>query len=928
MKKSIKKLLVILTILVFTISFAIPITGLAAKAQESKAVIIKGRQMEKIDRAPIAIKTDNGVYISWRLLGTDPIDISFNVYRDGLKINSEPITMSTNFIDPQGTLNSKYYITAVINGVEVERTQEISVLPHNYIEIPLQKPVNPYSPDYTPNDASVGDLDGDGQYEIVIKWEPVNAKDNSQSGVTGDVFLDAIKMDGTRLWRIDLGRNIRAGAHYTQFLVYDFDGDGKAELICKTADGTVDGQGNVIGDPNANYVNPSGYILDGPEYLTLFDGETGRALDTVPYDPPRGNVSDKNVWGDNYGNRVDRFLAAVAYLDGHHPSAIFSRGYYTKTYIVAWDVVNKKLVKRWRFDTGETNDGYRDEYEGQGNHNLSVADVDLDGKDEIIFGAMTVDDNGEPLYTTRLGHGDALHVGDFDPYRDGYEVFKVMESGAAGGALWDAATGTILQRFVRYKDTGRGVADDIDPRYPGAELWGPGPYTVSGVTYEGVGLRAIDGTVISLTYTPPMNFTIWWDGDLLREVLDSVYSRGQYDNPFIGKWDYNNLQTVTLLSVAGECYSNNDTKATPCLTADLFGDWREEAIWRTVNNKAIRIYISTMPTNYRFVTLMHDSMYRVAIAWQNVGYNQPPHPSYYIGEDMAPAGLEAEKVTGSDGSLKKVVLRWQPMPDAVYYEVYRSVYDPLNVGYPTFGFNNYIKIATVTTNKFVDTNVGNSVKYAYRIKVYRNGKLSAPSFPVVVVDEKAKEVSINRVNGTLRNVVINWDNIPDATYYEVYRSEYTATAGFGEFNKVGIVSENRFVDTTAEIGKYYMYKVVARGVNSYEYPPIYIFDFNGYKIKSDGVLERKAGLKASIGVEQTENVYCEGNKVVVFELFRGNTPISIVAVEKDIKDAENFIGYFNVDPTDSEYYVKIFVFDRFDSDLTVPYSLAEPQVLR
>lgn len=717
MSKKISRIFLNIFISVILIFLSISLTmGSPAKSDNSKVAIIKGRQMERIDRAPIAIKVKDGVYLSWRLLGTDPIDVAFNIYRDGIKINSIPITMSTNYIDPEGSLDSKYYISVILNGAEIEKTQEISVMDKDYIEIPLQKPVSEYSPDYTPNDASIGDLDGDGQYEIVIKWEPINAKDNAHDGVTGNVFLDAVKLNGTRLWRIDLGRNIRAGAHYTQFIVYDLDGDGKAEVACKTADGTVDGEGNVIGDPKANYVNDKGRILEGPEYLTVFDGKTGRALCTVNYDPPRGDVA---LWGDTYGNRVDRFLAGVAYLDGYHPSLIMCRGYYTKTYIVAWDFVDGKLIKRWRFDTGETKDGYRDEYEGQGNHNLSIGDVDGDGKDEIMYGSIGIDDNGEPMYSTRLGHGDAMHLSDLDPFRDGYEVWQVHEDKnlGAGADLHDAKTGEILVRVTAPKDTGRGVAGDIDPRYPGCEIWAS----------AGVGLRAINGTVISTTNLPALNFVIWWDGDLLREILDSFYSRGEYDKPYIAKWDYENLKQNILLDLTGKCYSNNDTKATPCLTADILGDWREEAIWRTVDNNAIRIYISTIPTNYRFVTLMHDSFYRIAVACQNVAYNQPPHTSYYIGEDMAPAGLEAEKITPSDGKTERVILRWQPMYDAAYYEVYRSIYEP------TKGFSDYVKIATVKENKFIDTISGDN-KYAYRIKVFRGGKLSAPSFPPVIVE--------------------------------------------------------------------------------------------------------------------------------------------------------------------------------------------------
>ncbi|WP_051109317.1 rhamnogalacturonan lyase family protein, partial [Caldicellulosiruptor sp. F32] len=437
------------------------------------------------------------------------------------------------------------------------------------------------------------------------KWDPSDSKDNSQAGYTSNVYLDAYKLNGKFLWRIDLGRNIRAGAHYTQFIVYDLDGDGKAEVACKTADGTIDGQGNVIGNPNADWRNSSGYVLSGPEYLTIFEGATGGAIKTVNYIPPRGNVSS---WGDSYGNRVDRFLAAVAYLDGKRPSLIMCRGYYTKTYIVAWNWQNGDLTKLWQFDTGEIKDGYRDDYEGQGNHNLSVADVDNDGKDEIIYGAMAVDDNGAPLYSTKLGHGDAMHVSDINPDRPGLEVWQCHE-GSTGASLRDAKTGQILVRVLTSGDCGRALAADVDPRYKGLEVWA-----------AGVSIRDCKGNVIS-NATPPYNFAIWWDGDLGRELLDKTY---------IYEWDYNNNRTNTIFTASG-CSSNNNTKATPCLSADIFGDWREEVIFRTSDNNAIRIYTTTTLTNYKIPTLMHNRQYRVSIAWQNVAYNQPPHVSFYLG---------------------------------------------------------------------------------------------------------------------------------------------------------------------------------------------------------------------------------------------------------------------------------------------------------
>ncbi|WIV21361.1 rhamnogalacturonan lyase [Paenibacillus polygoni] len=568
--------------------------------------------MEYLDRGVVAVKTDNGVFVSWRLLGTEGSGVTFNVYRDGVKVNATPIMNSTNLQDSAGTTGSKYTVRAVVNGAEQAASTAVSVWGSHYLSVPLSKPAGGTTPDgvnytYSANDASAGDLDGDGTYELIVKWDPSNSKDNSQSGYTGEVFIDAYKLDGTRLWRIGLGKNIRAGAHYTQFMVYDLDGDGKAEVAMKTADGSKDGTGAVIGDGTKDYRNSSGYILTGPEYLTIFNGLTGKALTTVNYDPPRGTVSS---WGDNYGNRVDRFLAGIAYLDGERPSLVMARGYYTRSVLVAYDYRNGQLTKRWTFDTNTSGNSA---YAGQGNHSLSVGDVDNDGKDEIIYGAMAVDDNGTGLYTTKLGHGDAMHLSDLDPDRTGMEVFQVHEtpSATAGIEFRDARTGTLIWGIPTSADIGRGMAADIDPRYKGAEVWAAGSmYTAK-------------GQLIS-NKLPSTNFGIWWDGDLSRELLD---------NNRIDKWNYD-TSTVTNLLTASGAASNNGTKATPALQADLLGDWREEAVWRTTDSTALRIYTTTALTETRIYTLMHDPVYRLGIAWQNVAYNQPPHTSFYLGTGM------------------------------------------------------------------------------------------------------------------------------------------------------------------------------------------------------------------------------------------------------------------------------------------------------
>ncbi|MET8373054.1 cellulose binding domain-containing protein [Micromonospora profundi] len=568
-------------------------------------------QMENLDRGLVSVRSGSGNLVSWRLLGTETSGVAFNLYRGSTRVNSSPITGATNYLDNGAAAGSTYTVRAVVGGAEQAASAPALQFGDGYLDVPLQVPAGGTTPSgesytYSANDASVGDLNGDGSYEIVLKWDPSNAKDNSQSGYTGNVYVDAYTLTGTRLWRIDLGRNIRAGAHYTQFQVYDYDGDGRAEVAMKTADGTRSGTGQLIGSSSADYRNSSGYVLSGPEYLTMFNGQTGAILSTVNYDPPRGTVSS---WGDSYGNRVDRFLAGTAYLDGQRPSLIMARGYYTRAVIAAWDFRNGTLTKRWTFDSNSSGNGAA---AGQGNHQLSVADVDGDGRQEIVYGAATIDDNGRLLYSTGNGHGDALHVGDLDPGRAGLEVFKVDED-ASKPSSWfaDARTGQILWSTPASGDNGRGVSADIWAGSPGAESWSSAVSGLANTRGQNVGRKPSSA-----------NFLAWWDGDPVRELLDAT------------KIDKYGTGGETRLLTGNGVASNNGTKSTPALSGDILGDWREEVIWRTSDSRALRIYSTPTPTSTRIYTLMHDPQYRVAIAWQNTAYNQPPHPGFFIGDQM------------------------------------------------------------------------------------------------------------------------------------------------------------------------------------------------------------------------------------------------------------------------------------------------------
>jgi rhamnogalacturonan endolyase len=623
--------------------------GLFAGAGASAAP----RWLEAQDRGAVAVPArDGGNLVSWRLLASDAPKTSFDVYRDGKKITPRPLDGGTNLVDKAGTPASTYVIRARAKGKDIGASAPVRVWTEGFLSVPIEPPQGGVTPDgktytYSAREASVGDLDGDGRYDIILKWEPSNNQDNAFHGYTGEVYIDAYTLEGKRLWRVNLGRNIRAGAHYTQFQVFDYDGDGRAEMAVRTSDGTIDGLGTVLGDPNADWRETGGEtasldrtggvpqpdgslvaplvgrILKGPEFLTIFDGMSGKALASEPYWPTRDPRTDaptpaqmKETWGDGYGNRSDRFLAGTAYLDGQRPSIIMARGYYGRTTLAAWDWRDGKLSKRWVFDSATPGN---EAFGGQGNHQFGVADVDADGKDEIVYGAMAIDDNGKGLWSSGLRHGDAMYVGDLDPDRPGLEKFGAHEdvrgNGGIGSAMLDARSGKVLWSTPAAADTGRAVAADIDPRFPGAEAWasnGDVLYTAQGTPIDGV------------KRPREASFLVWWDGDDLREM---------YDKNRITKWDWTAGKSHNLLEATG-ALSTSGTKNVPVLSADLVGDWREEVIWHTPDEKFLRIYTTPYPTARRLPTLMHDAQYRVSIAWQNTAYNQPPYPSFYLGDGM------------------------------------------------------------------------------------------------------------------------------------------------------------------------------------------------------------------------------------------------------------------------------------------------------
>lgn len=588
-------------------------------------------QREDLGRGVVAFReSPSDVCLSWRYLSSDATLTSFNIYRDDKKIANVPADAGTFYRDAyDGTGKAVYEVRPVVDGKELTDKRGTYVLPANapvgYLEIPMDKPADGVTPagdtyTYSASDSSIGDVDGDGEYELIVKWDPSNSHDNAHDGYTGNVLFDCYRLNGEKLWRIDLGHNVRAGAHYTQFMVFDLDGDGRAEVVMKTSDGTIDGKGKVIGDANADYrekgvpgkgktpVN-QGRILTGNEYLTVFNGLTGAAMHTIDYIPARGNLSD---WGDNRANRSDRFLACVAYLDGVHPSVVMCRGYYTRAVLAAFDWDGKRLKQHWVFDS---NNPGCEGYAGQGNHNLRVGDVDGDGCDEILYGSCAIDHDGTGLYTTGMGHGDAMHLTGFSPDIPGLQVWDCHENRKDGSSFRDAATGKVLFQIKSNIDVGRCMAADIDPRNLGVEMW----------SADSHGVHNFKGEVIRSAVKPlSINMAVWWDSDLLRELLD---------HETVSKYDWEADTCRPLIKFEG-CAFNNGTKSNPCLQGDIVGDWREEVLVRTEDSHALRLYISPIPTSYRFHTFLEDPVYRISIATQNVAYNQPTQPGFYFGPDL------------------------------------------------------------------------------------------------------------------------------------------------------------------------------------------------------------------------------------------------------------------------------------------------------
>lgn len=658
----------ILTIIIYVCAVAI------ASAQSFESA-------ENNSRAFVGTVSGTGMHLSWRMLASDTSDSSFDIYRKTgnrtIKVNSSPITASSEFTDTGADFGKDNKWILKSGRKELASYSCAAGQAKAFIEIPIDKPeardifraslrsfgtTDRYNPGdasdrytYSAGDCATGDLDGDGEMEIILKWVPSNSSSPDRTGVTGNTVFDAYKMNGTKLWRIDLGPNVRSTFCGTPIIIYDLDGDGKAEVVCKTAEGAVDGQGNIIGNPRADWRSMDeasatfGRTVIGPEFITVFDGQNGRAVDSQKFIPLRFPL---NSWGgiggsDDLGIRSEQYTAGVAYLDGVHPSAFFVRGGDARTVVAAWNFNDGKLQSLWTFDTSSKEWG---SFSGNGGPNVSVADFDSDGCDEICVGAMVVDNDGKGLVSTKLRGGPALHAGKLVPSRNGIQVFGVHDNGGAIGAfletpalaVFDGCSGEVLWSLGEGVTIGRGIAADIDPEHEGAEIWvgADTPASVGGrrpaagqnprgmmperqqvQKYDGPlkGVRsAATGELICEETPESCNFTVFWDADPQSELIDGTK---------VSKWNWESRKTETLFSAEG-VKAVNTGKLTPCFVGDILGDWREEIIWTTADESALRIYVSDIPASKRMLPLTCDRMYRMSLVWQNVGYNQPAHTSF------------------------------------------------------------------------------------------------------------------------------------------------------------------------------------------------------------------------------------------------------------------------------------------------------------
>lgn len=770
--------------------------GLMFLGLAMSCVAMAQRATDVLDRGLVALPSGSGNFVSWRIMGEEYYDVEYNLYRDGVKLNPVPLKVS-NFTDNKGTAASKYQVAPVVRGVEQEKCAEVTRWNNGYLDIPMQPVINRngqnVTSNYTLNDVSLADVNGDGISEFIVKRNSNTAKEYSTNKYDFH-RLECYTITGKRLWYIDLGPNMISGPDEQYDIVgYDWDGDGKAEMLLRGADNMIihkaDGVTVEIGNMNFDSRNTlqsdanMAYTHTGNEFLLYLNGETAEPYVTMPYPLPRlekGQTDLNAVWGDGYGHRSTKHYFAAPYLDGRRPSIFLGRGAYTIHKMCALDVnpETHELTQRWRWD--DPGGAWR----GQGYHNFGIADVDLDGRDEIVFGSMVIDDNGKGLSTTGLGHGDAQHTGDLDPYRWGLEHFACNEDRPAMNYR-NATTSKIYYRLVGTGDDGRALCGNFTNSYPGCV----GKSASSGV------ISTVADKVLPGVPGFDLNFRIYWDGDLCEEILNSP---GTEKEAKIDKMVGNSINRIFTSSGAK---MNNWSKNNPGATGDIIGDWREEMVLRTSDNAKLRIYTTSTPTPHRIYTLWHDHQYRQAMVWQSMGYNQPPHLSYFLGElegiTVAPPPLTMTGRTevsnngtvGTDLNDKHVIM-------CETNDMTVSIAEGASPHVLTFNVPSWVQGTTNNDNiiydKYTYTVNGAGLTGAARLVKQGDGILNLPAVDMTHTGNTDIWAGIVNFNGTMKNSKL-WLNRfaefnADGGVFRGIEMEYASILRPGGLNKVGEVS--------------------------------------------------------------------------------------------------------------------------------------------
>ena len=766
------------------------------------------RKTDVLDRGLVAMKVSSGVYLSWRIPAEEYYDVTYNVYRNGTPI-AEGLTVS-NFTDPVGTKTNTYSVAPVVRGVVKDRCVDVSVWSSSYKEIPLTHA--DIRSTLVPNDACCADVDGDGELEIIMKFDNLSEMEQAYpkygptvGGVVTHEYtiFEVLKQNGQRLWWLNCGPNMGDFQNNEQNMVaFDWDQDGKAECVMRAASGTVvhyaNGNTYVVGNANTNVRAATGggvnwFVTTTEEYLLYMNGETGEVYDCIPYPLAlleSGETDMNKAWGDGSGHRASKHFFGAPYLDGRKPSIFIARGIYTRHKMAALDVnpTTHKLSVRWKWYNNSNGP-----WKGQGYHNFGIADVDWDGRDEIVYGSMVIDDNGNGLSTTGLGHGDSQHCSDFNPYIHGQEIYACLEDNP-GNNYRDATTSKLYHRYIAGTDDGRAMAGNFTNDFPGGLGCSAREGAVSTIVNEAV--AGLGATGVNT------NFRIYWDGDLCSETFN--YLNGKNTEGCVAKYG----SWTPIYTMAGSM-TNNDTKGTPCYQGDILGDWREEVIMRTANNN-IRIYSTPTPTAHRITSLWHDHQYRNAMVWQMCGYNQPPHTSFYIGEmegittPQPPLTTVGRTEVANGGTISaayndKHVIVCETKNSSV------SIADGVSPYILTFNVPTWVQGSAASECTTKETNIkyttytcnvtGGGLAGSTRLVKQGDGILNLPAAEFTHTGETSLWGGVTNFNGTMKNsdlVLHRFAEFNATGEFKNISAEYASVIRPGGSNAKGTIATNHY----------------------------------------------------------------------------------------------------------------------------------------